>query len=514
MSKLAIICVDDEPFVLDALRIQLGKILMPDQFIETASGGEEALTLCADVQRNGYEIAVVISDYVMPGIKGDELLRRIYIQSPRTRTIMLTGDATAKVVGNAINHAHLYRFISKPWEPDDLRLTVKEALRSFLQERELAEQHTKLEQLIQEQTVLINRLRDSESRLVQFLEAMPVGVGVLDASGKLYYANRKAQQLMGKNTTDKHTLVRITVERLTEICQVYVAGTQEIYPTHRLPAVRALHGETSHVDDAEIRQEDKVIPIEIWGTPIFNDQGQVVYGINVFQDITDRKKAEMEQLRVVQEQEAKDAALRVNAELQREIFERQHAETILHQINHQLHKLASIDSLTQLANRRQFDEHLEEEWRRLARDKAPLSLILGDIDYFKHYNDTYGHRAGDDCLQRVAEAMKKVVRRPADLVARYGGEEFAVILPNTHIQGAVHVAENIQEAIRSLQITHESSLINRFITLSMGISCQIPTLFYTPEVLVTAADKALYKAKRQGRNCIVCKSISMEEREW
>lgn len=172
----------------------------------------------------------------------------------------------------------------------------------------------------------------------------------------------------------------------------------------------------------------------------------------------------------------------------------------LQNMNAELHRLANLDGLTEVANRRRFDQYLEEEWRRSAREQHYLSLILCDIDYFKFYNDFYGHQAGDTCLKTVAKAIEDSLKRPTDLVARYGGEEFAVILPNTPPHGAISIVERIQEQILQLQIPHEKSGVSSFITLSLGISTQIPSLELSPSSLITFADKALYSAKRKGRN--------------
>ncbi|HEY9663081.1 MAG TPA: PleD family two-component system response regulator [Allocoleopsis sp.] len=171
----------------------------------------------------------------------------------------------------------------------------------------------------------------------------------------------------------------------------------------------------------------------------------------------------------------------------------------LEQANRELTHLAAIDGLTQIANRRHFDEYLEQEWRSHARHQESLSLILCDLDYFKLYNDTYGHQAGDDCLRHVAKVIKETIRRPADLAARYGGEEFVVILPRTNASGASQIAERMRVAVRQLELAHARSL-HQVLTLSLGVASCVPDLSYPPAVLITAADKALYQAKTEGRD--------------
>jgi two-component system, cell cycle response regulator len=181
-------------------------------------------------------------------------------------------------------------------------------------------------------------------------------------------------------------------------------------------------------------------------------------------------------------------------------IQRKQAEDALRQANQELYRLATLDGLTQISNRRRFDAYLKAEWRRSRREQTPLTLLLCDIDYFKRYNDHYGHQAGDECLKQIAQALQQSISRPADLVARYGGEEFAVILPNTPVKGAGHVAKRIRRTVTKLQILHEQSGVGDWITLSIGIATWIPEQHSSPEALIAAADQALYAAKAAGRN--------------
>ncbi|MEN9273460.1 MAG: diguanylate cyclase [Gloeomargarita sp. DG02_4_bins_56] len=171
--------------------------------------------------------------------------------------------------------------------------------------------------------------------------------------------------------------------------------------------------------------------------------------------------------------------------------------------NSELQRLAAFDGLTQVPNRRRFDEYLAQEWQRLAREQSCLALILADIDFFKSYNDTYGHVAGDECLRQVAQAISRKVNRAGDLVARYGGEEFAVILPNTSLAAAMMVAERVRQEVAQLRIPHEKSAVHGYVTLSLGVTSTLPQPQGSPAELIAAADQALYQAKQQGRNCVV-----------
>lgn len=164
-----------------------------------------------------------------------------------------------------------------------------------------------------------------------------------------------------------------------------------------------------------------------------------------------------------------------------------------------LEYFASRDGLTGVANRRSFDDKLDVEWRRALRDSLPIGLVMVDVDYFKRYNDTYGHQSGDECLRRVAQTMQEALFRPSDLVARYGGEEFTMILPATDHEGISVVAERIQEGIAKLAIEHSSSDQGR-VTLSIGIASVVPQPGIASEALIAAADSALYRAKHAGRN--------------
>jgi diguanylate cyclase (GGDEF)-like protein len=194
--------------------------------------------------------------------------------------------------------------------------------------------------------------------------------------------------------------------------------------------------------------------------------------------------------------------------LQQQVSEREQAEAALQQANQELLRLARLDSLTQIANRRRFDEYLNQMWQQSLRYSRPLALMLCDIDYFKVYNDSLGHPAGDTCLRHVAQVLNCTGKRPADLVARYGGEEFGVILPDTTAQGASEVAERMRLEIERLQLPHPGSPISPTVTLSFGVTSTIPQTYCSPDALIAAADKALYRAKLRGRNRVEIGSLT------
>jgi diguanylate cyclase (GGDEF)-like protein/PAS domain S-box-containing protein len=187
----------------------------------------------------------------------------------------------------------------------------------------------------------------------------------------------------------------------------------------------------------------------------------------------------------------------------KDITERQKIKKALEKANIELYRLANLDGLTQVANRRRFDETLKTEWQRCYREKQFISLIICDVDEFKRYNDYYEHLRGDDCLIKVAQAIDKGIRRATDLVSRYGGEEFAVILPNTNEEGAIQVAKNIQDQICDLKIPHANSTVSSYLTISIGVASLIPEADLNPTRLIKLADKALFDAKKQGRNRII-----------
>lgn len=173
------------------------------------------------------------------------------------------------------------------------------------------------------------------------------------------------------------------------------------------------------------------------------------------------------------------------------------------QLQNELKAQALRDSLTQIANRRAFEKALENEWERLKRQRQPLSLLFMDIDYFKPYNDTYGHDAGDQCLQQVAAGILTALNRPSDLAARIGGEEFVVLLPDTDAEGAAVIGSRIQAQLEQLAIPHAASEVSQRVTLSIGVASQVPDRESKPKGLLKAADTALYAAKAAGRNRIV-----------
>jgi diguanylate cyclase (GGDEF)-like protein len=165
-----------------------------------------------------------------------------------------------------------------------------------------------------------------------------------------------------------------------------------------------------------------------------------------------------------------------------------------------LESLARLDGLTRVPNHRSFQETMQHEWLRGRRDGWPIALLMADVDCFKQYNDSYGHAAGDECLRTIASLLSESVRRPADFLGRYGGEEFVALLPQTELDGALATAERMRQAVEGAAIPHATSAVSPVVTVSLGVASEIPRDDRAPTGLVDAADRALYRAKREGRN--------------
>jgi two-component system, cell cycle response regulator len=298
-------------------------------------------------------------------------------------------------------------------------------------------------------------LRESKEQLQQILDSIDAGIAFVDAEQRYQFVNRfyeirfnrSRETMLGKYVRD-------------------VIGV-ETYANVKGHIDRVLKGEPQSFEFGITYLDGQCAYISSCLTPAFNSNKQIIgYYLFVF-DITERR----------------------------------HLEQSLQAANAELEQLVTLDSLTQVANRRKLDDYLEQEWRRSVRSQQPLSLIMFDIDSFKRFNDYYGHQTGDICLIKIAQTVQTTVHRATDLVARYGGEEFAVVLPNTSLSGAIVIAEKIQQAIKALAIPHACSDAGTIVSISLGIATLVPTTTGSPQQLIASADRALYTAKQQGRNC-------------
>lgn len=333
-----ILCVDDEEGILLALRQQLGARFGTECEISVAQSGADALELLDELERSGESLAVVIADQIMPGMKGVELLEAINRRSPTTAKILLTGQAGLDAVVQAINRAALDRYIPKPWDEPDLRLTVEGLLRTYRLDRE-------------------------NLRLVESLR---------EQNTKLEHLNNDLERLVADRTRE------------------------------------------------------------------------------------------------------------------------------LHDANERLARLAVTDGLTGLYNHRYLHERLALEVDRSLRTGLPLSLLMIDVDQFKHYNDLHGHPAGDEVLRLLARLLSGE-RRVNDVVARYGGEEFAIVLVDCDHVAAVRIAERLRDRVAHHPFPGGERQPGGHITVSMGVA-DVPRNARSAQALVAAADAALYRSKAAGRN--------------
>ncbi|MEQ9484275.1 response regulator [Coleofasciculus sp. F4-SAH-05] len=306
-----ILVVDDEPDLALLIRQKFRKKIRRQelQFMFARNGKDALETLHAQP-----DIDMVLTDINMPEMDGLILLTHLAQNYPTTKAVILSAYGDMENIRKAMNLG-AFDFLTKPIDFRDLEITTHKTLnhvqqlkaaqqQEYLAQQAQADLLENLRQEVIERQRVQEALRASERQLAQFLEAVPVGLFVIDVNGQPYYVNQIGQELLGKGVVSKNPS-----EQLAKIYQVYLAGTEQVYPSHRDPILRALRGEQSTVDDMEIRQGDKIIPLEVWATPIFDHQGNVIYAIAAFQDITPHKQAEAERIQFTQTLEQQNTAL-------------------------------------------------------------------------------------------------------------------------------------------------------------------------------------------------------------
>lgn len=294
------------------------------------------------------------------------------------------------------------------------------------------------------------KLGDTERLLRRLMSDMPMGLCLVDENGNFYFRNRHFEQLFAIPAHEPMTLDRWWQQEYPD-------------PEYRQQVIR-----TWNADVADARAHDGKIPQRDYQVTLPDGSlrimaiGGLVFGQHFMATFEDRTE------QVTQ--------------------------------NEQLHKMAYIDGLTGIANRRHFDETLQTEWRRCLRSGKPLALLMLDIDHFKAYNDLYGHLSGDECLQAVASTLHDGLGRAQDMAARYGGEEFVCLLPECDLDGALRVAESLRASVQALHIEHKGSPVAANVTVSVGVAVQIPDAGTRAEDILARADAHLYRAKQDGRN--------------
>jgi len=432
-----------------------------------ARDGQEGLDLAGT-----HKPDLIISDALMPGMDGFQLLK------------LIKADATLKTIP-FVFHSAVYTglkdrelalflgadaFITKPVTPDALwqelaaNIGINRTVKATPPTEELLEEEkeylrkysgvvaAKLEEKVRELEETLERrkkaeeaLRSSEIRYRRLFEASKDGILILSLnSGKVIDVNPFMIDLLGypRDEYFEKKLSETGPFKNSDACRTLLNDMQSI--------------DYIHIPDISLQTgKDRPIDVELICCSYAIDDDTLIQ-CNI-RDITERK---------------------------------------------QLLDLSYHDGLTGVPNRRHFDQQLQMEWKRCARHGSPLALLMADIDYFKAYNDSYGHLHGDECLKQVAICLAGKARRAGDLVARYGGEEFVVLLPETDIEGACIVAGNMRSAVEALNLAHAGSLAADCVTISLGVATV--TLFQqgNPHDLISAADRALYAAKSAGRNCI------------
>jgi diguanylate cyclase (GGDEF)-like protein/PAS domain S-box-containing protein len=442
-----VLAVDNDPIMLKSLSKVFEKAGLQ---VVTADDGVTAIDILET-----YKPDLFIIDLVMPNIDGRALCRIIRSKKEfQTTPIMIVSAIAAEM---SIDTAELGANICIAKVAFN---EMKVIINKFLEEPQLLWDPTLANRVLGVDDLyprnITSELLKINSHFRIMLDSISNGIIEVDQNKRIIYVNPAALHffsMSAENMLGKY------------VPGIFPAGSDEPF----LSFIKTSTSESDFSDQHfKIPVNNRILNLSVVLTDL-NRNTQVI----VMEDITLREKAKRELI------EAKN----------------------------KLEVLSRIDGLTNVYNRRYFDEILHQEWRRLKREKGDLAMLFCDIDYFKDFNDTYGHLEGDQCLKDIALAIKSILQRPSDIVARYGGDEFVAILPNTTLEGAMHIAEEIRDSICRLAIANEKSLIADYVTVTFGASSGIPGDEMTEDKFIWLADKALYESKKKGRNCCTGKVL-------
>ena len=463
MSKGTIICIDDDRLILNSLRDQLQRIIDDTYEIEVAESGGEALELFSELEADQIAIPLVICDQNLPDMGGDSLLSYLQIQYPKTRKILLTGEANLDAVIHAVNSANLYRYIAKPWDETDLKLTVKAALKSHLQDEQLIEQNRTLRAMnaqlkgeIDERQLVQQKLQESEIRLESILNSLDDVVwSAAVEEFQLLYLNPAAEAVHGYPVSSFLSSPDLWLD--------------VIHPADRHQMAhffdQLLAAGSLNIEYRILRPDGEIRWLKNRGHVITDDQGRPSRLDGIIYDITEQKRAQAQ---------------------------------LLHDAFH--------DELTGLPNRNLMMERISQSLKRQHRiPDYQFALLFIDLDRFKIINDSLGHLVGDQLLVAIAHLLENCLRT-SDTVARLGGDEFTILLDGIQgIDDAIHVAERILETLKTPFQVGDHSV---FTGSSIGIAYN-SVQYDDATLLLRDADIAMYRAKSLGKGCFVVFSPEM-----
>lgn len=466
-----VLVVDDDRTIRLLLRRQLER---EGCQVTEAENGQDCLDLYQQLPRN-QQPDLILLDGLMPVMDGFQCCRELRTFASESLPILIVTTLNDKDSVNQAFEAGATDFITKPIHWSVLRRRVRRLVLSYWAMVELQHQveRERLLRVVTDKIVQSLNLEEifqtavEETRTLLTLERVAVAE-VLGEQSIQFVAEATPQTglMITGERIDDYDLTAYHLGEISVVVDLTQAGFSPQYQ--------------------QLLQKNEVTAVLT--VPIFTQER--LWGLLLAHQCSTRwswQKSEVEVFRQL--------AIQLGIAVQQvQLYEG------LEDAKAQLEHLANVDGLTQVANRRSFDYHLDREWKRHLRAQLPLSLMLCDVDFFKKYNDSYGHQAGDECLKQVANAIAQTARRSTDLVARYGGEEFAVLLSTTTVQGATQIAQSLCEQVRALKIPHGTSEVAEVVTLSVGIATLIPSLDTDSQQLLRTTDKALYRAKREGRD--------------